>query len=73
MINTLRNDSNAKVEYADAGSFADGLALYADRKDKSWGLVDCVSFVVMGNVRIRDAFTADQHFSQAGFNCLLSQ
>jgi len=45
--------------------------LYSDRPDKTWGLVDCASFVVMKDEGIADAFTTDRHFEQAGFNCLL--
>jgi hypothetical protein len=36
-----------------------------------WGLVDCVSFVIMRSLGIREAFTADRHFEQAGFVALL--
>ncbi len=46
--------------------------LYEARPDKTWGLVDCASFVVMDQEGIRDAITADRHFRQAGFRCLLS-
>jgi hypothetical protein len=47
------------------------LDLYASRTDKTWGLVDCASFLVMGDEGITDAFTTDRHFEQAGFHCLL--
>lgn len=47
------------------------LDLYADRPDKTWGLVDCASFTVMSDEGIFDAFTTDHHFEQAGFTCLL--
>lgn len=47
------------------------LNLYATRPDKTWGLVDCASFVVMREHEVNDAFTTDRHFEQAGFNCLL--
>jgi predicted nucleic acid-binding protein len=36
-----------------------------------WGLVDCISFIVMQNRGITDALTADIHFQQAGFRALL--
>jgi predicted nucleic acid-binding protein len=47
------------------------LQLYSERPDKTWGLVDCASFVVMSQEGVFDAFTNDRHFEQAGFNCLL--
>jgi uncharacterized protein len=45
--------------------------LYDKRPDKTWGLVDCVSFVVMKENRIKEALTSDKHFVQAGFQELL--
>lgn len=48
-----------------------GWKLYADRTDKDWGIVDCISFVVMNDLNITEALTADRHFEQAGFIKLL--
>lgn len=45
--------------------------LYKARPDKTWGLVDCLSFVVMRDADVRVALTADRHFVQAGFQILL--
>lgn len=56
----------------DAGLFDRALTLYRQIEDKSWGLVDCASFIVMQEQGIVDAFTSDRHFVQAGFHCLLS-
>jgi hypothetical protein len=35
--------------------------------------VGCLSFVIMGDLSITDALTADRHFEQAGFNALLKE
>lgn len=48
-----------------------GWQLYKQRPDKEWGLTDCISFVVMQERGIREAFTVDRHFEQAGFMRLL--
>ena len=48
-----------------------GFELYKERADKEWGLTDCLSFVVMRERGIEEAFTADHHFAQAGFQRLL--
>ncbi len=45
--------------------------LYRPHQDKEWGLVDCVSFVVMREAGVTDALTFDRHFAQAGFRPLL--
>ncbi len=51
--------------------FNKAFELYRDYTDKTWGLVDCVSFVVMRERGITDVLTSDQHFVQAGFNALM--
>ena len=47
--------------------------LYKNRPDKEWGLVDCVSFIVMQDRNIQEVLTFDQHFAQAGFQILSSK
>lgn len=46
--------------------------LYAERPDKEWGMTDCISFIVMRDGEMTQAFTADHHFEQAGFVRLLN-
>ena len=53
--------------------YAKAFALYRERPDKSWGLTDCASFIVMGERGIAEALTADEHFAQAGFTALLDR
>ncbi len=48
-----------------------GWKLYSERSDKAWGIVDCISFVVMEQFGINETLTADRHFEQAGFLKLL--
>jgi hypothetical protein len=49
----------------------EALSLYRTHDDKSWGMTDCVSFVVMRQWGVDDALTHDQHFVQAGFSALM--
>lgn len=51
--------------------WARGWELYRQRTDKGWGLTDCLSFVVMGDLGLTDALTADEHFRHAGFRAVL--
>ena len=55
----------------DENLFNKGFELYKTYADKTWGLVDCISFVVMREHNITDALTSDRHFIQAGFRALL--
>ncbi|MCP4402508.1 MAG: type II toxin-antitoxin system VapC family toxin [bacterium] len=47
------------------------MQMYESRMDKEWGLIDCVSFVIMQNNHVTQALTSDSHFKQAGFRALL--
>jgi len=51
--------------------FRRALTFYKQRPDKEWGLIDCVSFVVMQDNHLTDALTHNIHFQQAGFRALL--
>jgi len=53
--------------------FGRAFALYKQHQDKSWGLVDCVTFVLMRDRKVNRALTFDRHFSQAGFECLMTE
>lgn len=53
--------------------FDRGFELYKRHTDKKWGLIDCISFVVMSDRSMTDALTTDTDFRQAGFNPLLRQ
>ena len=67
----LRASPRVEMVVVDSELLSRAIRLYADRPDKTWGLVDCASFVVMGDRNVREAFTNDRHFGQAGFTSLL--
>ncbi|MEK7685859.1 MAG: PIN domain-containing protein [Verrucomicrobiota bacterium] len=71
-IESLRTDPLVRIIPPTRELFERGLALYADRSDKSWSLTDCISFVVMNDEGLSDVLTGDHHFEQAGFNLLLA-
>jgi predicted nucleic acid-binding protein len=71
LVRDLQSDPSFKIVPASKQLFRAGLELFAKRPDKSWSMVDCISFVVMKQRRLKDALTADRHFVQAGFRALL--
>ena len=72
-VANARANPAIQVVPATAPLFDAGLALHAQRSDKSWSLTDCISFVVMAEHGITDALTGDHHFEQAGFRALLKE
>jgi uncharacterized protein len=65
------DEDNIEVSNVTTDLVMKALDLFEKRPDKLWGLVDCVSFVVMKQNRIKQALTSDKHFVQAGFQALL--
>lgn len=55
----------------DSRLWQESFALYRKMTDKSWGLVDCASIIVARQLNVSTIFTADHHFTQAGFTVLL--
>ncbi len=70
-INRLKGLQDLQIIPLSQSLFERGWQLYSDRLDKDWGLTDCISFVVMEQEEISEAFTSDRHFEQAGFIRLL--
>ena len=71
LLNALETDPKVKIVSLSGQLYTQAVELYCQRPDKEWGLVDCVSFIVMQERRMTDALTADEHFQQAGFRALL--
>ena len=71
IISEFLEADGIEIVYASPALFRKGFALYCKYAYKTWGLVDCVSFVVMRENGITDALTNDKHFRQAGFNALM--
>lgn len=71
IIHSLQGNTFVKIVPASSELFQNALELYERRQDKSWGLTDCASFVVMRENNITEALTTDEHFRQAGFKALL--
>lgn len=72
-LEQIARDRNTLIVPTELIWYRRGLALYGNRRDKSWSLTDCISFEVMREREIADALTGDLHFVQAGFRSLFTQ
>jgi predicted nucleic acid-binding protein len=73
LLAMLSADNRVVIIEATGEAFDRSIALYLSRSDKSWPLTDCLSFIIMQDAGLTEAFTADQHFEQAGFVALLRE
>lgn len=71
LLELLENDPRVEIIPLTEELCQRGFELFRQRRDKEWGLVDCVSFVVMGERELQESLTTDKHFEQAGFRALL--
>ncbi len=72
LLDALEHDPSVEVVSLSDELFAHAFELYRARTDKEWGLIDCISFIVMRDRGLVAALTTDDHFRQAGFQVLLS-
>jgi predicted nucleic acid-binding protein len=73
ILEELRTAEELKIVHLTPDLFERAFHLYKTRQDKEWGLVDCVSFVVMKDEGVQSALTFDRHFQQAGFETLMRE
>jgi uncharacterized protein len=71
MVRTLLEDPTSLVVPQTRDLLRRAVDLYADRLDKQWSGVDCLSIVVMGDRGIDEVLTHDHHFTQAGSRILM--
>src|SRR5437868_6794472 len=71
VIERFLSADNLRIARLTPELFERAFDLYRSHRDKEWGLIDCVSFVVMRDEGVTDALTVDQHFIQAGFRALM--
>ena len=70
-VESLLENSKVVVVHVGPDLLRFALDLFAERSDKHWSLTDCIRFVVMDQMKVRRALTADHHFEQAGFVALM--
>jgi len=70
-IQQCYHTANMCVVSVDTPILNRALRFYQIHSDKTWGLTDCISFMVMQEQGLTKAVTADRHFVQAGYRALL--
>ncbi len=66
--NQVDSSSRLSWEFVDLARADRARSLFFRYRDKDFSFTDCTSFVVMRELRLRDALTTDRHFAQVGLN-----
>lgn len=67
IVEALTTSEWIQFIHVDVTLFNDGLRIFRQSADKRYSLTDCISFVVMTNLKIDAALSFDKHFDQFGF------
>ena len=70
-LNKLDQTKALKVEFTNLNQFQSAKDFFIKHIDQKYSFTDCVSFIVMKELNLSKALTADKHFLQAGFELLL--
>jgi predicted nucleic acid-binding protein len=73
LLQSLETGENVVIVPLSEELYRKGMTLFFKRADKDWGLIDCISFIVMQEREITEALTTDAHFQQAGFHALMRE
>jgi len=66
----IEASSRVRWQWVDAARAEKARAVFFRHRDKDYSFTDCTSFVVMRELRLKEALTTDRHFRQAGFQAL---
>lgn len=71
LFETLFTSKACRVEWMDQDRFLRTRRFFEKHVGQKWSFTDCFSFILMKELRMREALTKDLHFSVAGFVPLL--
>jgi predicted nucleic acid-binding protein len=63
----LLSSRTVSLVHVDEELFDEAWSYFQKHKDKRYSMTDCVSFVLMKQLGIKQALTFDRHFKRAGF------
>jgi predicted nucleic acid-binding protein len=71
LLKLVEASAGFRMEWVGPDRFEAAKAYFRKHADHDCSFTDCTSFVVMQELRLRDALTTDRHFAEAGFRALL--
>ena len=71
LLHTVFSSAACTVQWTDPERFQATCDFFLKHEDQAWSFTDCLSFIVMKHLRLRESLTKDTHFHEAGFRPLL--
>lgn len=71
LLKLVEASAGFRMEWVGPDRFELAKIYFRKHADHGYSFTDCTSFVVMRELRLRDALTTDHHFAEAGFRGLL--
>lgn len=71
VLDLIDQTAGIRMEWIGSACFEQAKAFFRKHADHAYSFTDCTSFVVMRELKIREALTTDLHFAGAGFHPLL--
>ncbi len=71
LLERIEQSDAIELEMVNAPRFELAKILFRKHADHGYSFTDCTSFVLMRELRIKDALSTDRHFTEAGFRPLL--
>ena len=71
LLDLIEQSEAFKLIWIGESRFNAASALFRKHTDQGYSFTDCTSFIVMRELKLREALTADRHFAGAGFRALL--
>jgi len=69
-ITKVTKSKSIRVFWVNEDHFQKALEVFKKSNSKTWSFTDCTSFALMRELNVKEAFSFDAHFNQAGFNML---
>jgi predicted nucleic acid-binding protein len=71
ILDLIEQSAGIRIEWIGSARFDLAKAFFRKHADHDYSFTDCTSFVVMRELKLKEALTTDRHFAQAGFQPLL--
>jgi len=71
LLDRIEATALMRVDWIGPARFSAAKSFFRKHSDHGYSFTDCTSFIVMHELKIRDALTTDRHFAEAGFRPLL--